>query len=254
MKPYVEFLKKEWMETVRTNKLLILTCIFLVFGIINPAAAKLMPQIMEMAMNDYGIADLGTIEITDYDSWAQFFKNVSTVLLVFLVMFSGIITTEYQKETLVQIFTKGIRPHTVFLAKLSVVLSLWTVGYWSAAAITYGYNEYFWGNDVSKHIVTALFFYYLFAIWLISVLFLLSTVVVGNINVLFGVAVIYGIDLLAGIFDKLLPYIPEKLSSCLMLLNGETVPGDYTKSVIITMGITILVVGTGYYLIDKKRI
>ena len=42
------FLRKEWMEMTRTGRLLILTVIFLLFGIMNPAIAKLTPWLMDM--------------------------------------------------------------------------------------------------------------------------------------------------------------------------------------------------------------
>ena len=48
MRALLAFLKKEWMETVRSGKLLLLIIIFTIFGIMNPAIAKLTPWLMEM--------------------------------------------------------------------------------------------------------------------------------------------------------------------------------------------------------------
>ena len=42
------FLKKEWMEAVRTGRLGILLLVFVLFGIMNPAMAKLTPWMMEL--------------------------------------------------------------------------------------------------------------------------------------------------------------------------------------------------------------
>ena len=42
------FLKKEWMEQIRNSRLLILVLLFLLFGIMNPAVAKITPWLMEM--------------------------------------------------------------------------------------------------------------------------------------------------------------------------------------------------------------
>ena len=41
------FLKKEWMEWSRTGRMLILLLVFALFGIMNPAIAKLTPWMME---------------------------------------------------------------------------------------------------------------------------------------------------------------------------------------------------------------
>ena len=42
------FLKKEWMEAVRTGRLWILLLVFALFGIMNPAIAKLTPWMLEL--------------------------------------------------------------------------------------------------------------------------------------------------------------------------------------------------------------
>lgn len=43
MKSLLAFMKKEWMEQVRSGRLLILVIIFILLGIMNPAVAKLTP-------------------------------------------------------------------------------------------------------------------------------------------------------------------------------------------------------------------
>lgn len=47
MRTLTAFLKKEWMEWLRSGKFLILLVVFVVFGIMNPAFAKLTPWLME---------------------------------------------------------------------------------------------------------------------------------------------------------------------------------------------------------------
>lgn len=51
MKTFFVFVKKECMELLRTGKLTVLLIIFILFGIMNPAIAKLTPWLME-AMAD----------------------------------------------------------------------------------------------------------------------------------------------------------------------------------------------------------
>lgn len=48
MKSLLAFMKKEWMEQVRSGRLLILVIIFILLGIMNPAVAKLTPWLLEM--------------------------------------------------------------------------------------------------------------------------------------------------------------------------------------------------------------
>ena len=47
----IAFWKKEWLEQLRSGKLIILGILFVLFGIMNPAVAKLTPWLLE-AMAD----------------------------------------------------------------------------------------------------------------------------------------------------------------------------------------------------------
>ena len=54
MKSLLAFMKKEWMEQVRSGRLLILVIIFILLGIMNPAVAKLTPWLLEMMADGKG--------------------------------------------------------------------------------------------------------------------------------------------------------------------------------------------------------
>lgn len=256
MRAFLEFIRKEWLELSRTGKLLILGVVFLIFGISNPAIAKLTPWLMEMMSED--LSELGMtvskVDVNDLHSWTQFFKNVSMILIIFLVIFSGTVTTEYQKGTLIPILTKGIRPHTIFAAKTTMVLACWTVGYWCAVGITYGYNAYFWGNVVAKYIEFTLFVYYIFGVWIITVLSLMSSILQSNIGVLLGTAVVFGVDFLGTMFPKIEDYLPGKLTVSGELLCGMAEPKDYGKSIVVTVLSSAIVLGMGTYFMEKKEV
>ena len=53
MRTAYAFLKKEWMEYYRTGKLIIIVVIFALFGLMNPAIAKLTPFLMEQLSHLY---------------------------------------------------------------------------------------------------------------------------------------------------------------------------------------------------------
>ena len=46
MSTLLAFMKKEWTENVRNSRLILLVIIFILFGIMNPAIAKLIPWLM----------------------------------------------------------------------------------------------------------------------------------------------------------------------------------------------------------------
>ena len=110
MTQLMAFTKKEWIEVFRTGKFMIITVMFLLFGVMNPAIAKLTPWMMEAYSESLEGAGL-TVTETKVDaltSWTQFYKNVPMALIVFLLMFSGILALEYQKGTLINMITKGL--------------------------------------------------------------------------------------------------------------------------------------------------
>ena len=88
MKTWNALMKKEWMEQARTGKLMILGMIFVLFGIMNPAIAKLTPWLLKTMADS--LAESGMI-VTDVtvsalDSWVQFFKNMPIALIVFVFL------------------------------------------------------------------------------------------------------------------------------------------------------------------------
>ena len=62
MKPFLAFTRKELLAQFRTGKVTILGILFVLFGIMNPAIAKLTPWLMEMMADS--LAESGMI-ITD---------------------------------------------------------------------------------------------------------------------------------------------------------------------------------------------
>ena len=87
MKTLMAFMKKEWMEQIRSSRLMILGLLFLAFGIMNPAIAKLTPWVMEMlaeSMEEAGFA-MVEVKVDAMSSWTQFYKNISTALIAFVL-------------------------------------------------------------------------------------------------------------------------------------------------------------------------
>ena len=78
MKSFLAFMKKEITEQIRSGKLTILAMLFILFGIMNPAVAKLTPWLLEVmadSMAESGMT-VTVVSITAMDSWVQFFKNI----------------------------------------------------------------------------------------------------------------------------------------------------------------------------------
>lgn len=168
MRAYWAFTKKELLESICTYKLLILGCIFLMFGFMNPVIAKITPELVKSFMPGGISIDLPSPSAAD--SWMQFFKNVPQMgLAVLAILFSGMMAGEIQKGTLVLMVTKGLSRTAVLCSKFTVAVLLWTASYAVCTGVTYGYTVYFWKMEGIDHLVAALL-----GVWLFGVLLLAS--------------------------------------------------------------------------------
>lgn len=250
------FLKKEWMELCRTGRLLILLLIFTLFGIMNPALAKLTPWLMETLSESLADAGLvtATVTVDAMTSWTQFFKNIPVGLIIFILTSSGSFTTEYQKGTLIPVITKGLSRRKIVLAKALLILAIWTAMYLLCFGITYGYNAYFWDNSITNHLFLAAALTWLFGVWIIALLIFFSVVSQSGTQVLLGVGgIAMGVYILS-MFPKLSTFLPVKLMDGMSLLQGANNPGDYYISIAIAGIIALLCMLLAVVFFDRKRL
>lgn len=256
MRQLTAFARKEFMELVRTGKLFLLLIVSVLFGIMNPAIAKLTPWMMEMMADS--LAESGmvvtAVKVDAMTSWTQFYKNIPMALVIFILMFSGILTAEYQKGTLINMLTKGMVRWKVILAKACTVLVCWSVCYWLCYGITYGYTGYFWDNSDAAHLFFAAFCMYLLGIWLISLIMLMSSFCNSTSGVLAAVGGIFAVIYLLGMVPKLTKYLPVYLSSASRLLTGEGGAADYRMAVIITVASAIALFTGAVISFNKKNL
>lgn len=255
MKQLVAFIQKEFMEIVRNSKLLICGIIFALLGIMNPAIAKLTPWIIEMYSNtsSSGIV-FQKVEVTALTSWEQFYKNMPIAFIVFVLMFSGIVASELQKGTLINIVTKGMSRWKIMISKFIMMLVLWTGVYFLSYVITYFYNAFYWDNSIAKHIFFAVFCFYLFGVWLISLIILVSAFADNSTTVSLGVGGGFIVSYLLGMVPKLQDYLPTKLMDSLILIVGQAEPGEYVPAIIIVLCLIIANLVLGIIFFNKKNL
>lgn len=236
MNALLAFTKKEWLEAARSGKLVLLTILFILFGIMNPAIAKLTPWMMEFmaeSLSETGLI-VTQIQVDALVSWTQFFKNIPIALIAFVLIYSGIFTKEYQSGTLVLVLTKGLSRSKAVLAKTAMMLAVWSFCYWLCFAVTYGYNMYFWDNGIACNLLAAVGCWWLFGVWVISLTVFFSTVFRNTAGVLAGTGGVALIAYLLGIFPLVKEYTPAKLLNAAFLLSGTAEPAMYGKAVALT--------------------
>ncbi len=250
------FIKKEYTELIRSNRLLIMGIVFVVFGIMNPAIAKITPWLME-AMAD-SMAETGLIvsqvSVDAMTSWTQFYKNVPIMMIIIFIMFSGIFTVEYQKHTLINMITKGLVRYRIVLANTIIMWATWTVGYWMCFGITYAYNAYYWDNGIVKNLLPAILCVYVLGIWIISLVTLASVIFNGNTAVVLTTGAIVIVGYVASMFASVSRYIPVALLNSQELLVGAGNVSDYACTMFVTIVWSLVNILAAIRIFNKKVI
>lgn len=256
MKQFTGYIQKEFLEITRTGKLTIMTLLSVLFGIMNPLFAKLTPwlmQIMSEQLSEAGMS-VGEVNVDAMTSWTQFYKNIPIELIIFIVIFSGILTTEYLKGTLTIVLTKGLKRWKVIVSKLITMIVMWTFCFWLCYFITYFYNSYFWSNSIASHLFFSAFCIYLFGIWICSLIILASTFLKNSYAVLVSTGVIVIISYIIGMLPQISEYLPTYLLSSSGLLTNALTINSFLYSIIIIIILTILNILVSVIFFNKKSV
>lgn len=250
------FLKKEWMELIRSGRLLLLLLLFILFGIMNPAIAMLTPWLTELMAEQLAESGLILTEVTvdAMSSWIQFYKNFPIALILFVLLYSGIFTAEYQKGTLVPVVTKGLSRRRIAAAKMILLLFTWTALHFLCYGITYGYNAYFWDNGIAEHPLLGAVYCWLFGVWVLAWMLFFSAAAETSTQVLLGTgAAVLGVYVLS-LLPKPGKMLPLKLLEGPSLLSGNTVPGDYYASIWTACGMAAVCLLLVFPCFDRKKL
>lgn len=254
MRSLFAFMKKELMEQLRSGRLMILGLLFVLFGIMNPAIAKLTPWLLE-TMND-SLAESGMtvtdVKVSAMDSWVQFYKNMPMGLIAFVLLESSIFTKEYTSGTLVLSLTKGLERYKVVISKAAVLTVLWTLGYWLCFGITYGYSAYFWDNSIAQNLIFSVICWWLFGVMVVALMVLFSTVAKSNTGVLLGTGGVVLASCLIGLLPKFSKYLPTYLTDGNALIYGLAETKTYMPSLMIAIAAGAICFAISIPIFNKK--
>lgn len=256
MKQLLAFTKKEFMESGRNGRILILGMLFLAFGIMNPAIAKLTPWLMEMVSDQ--MAETGMIltpvEVDAMASWTQYYKNMPMAVIIVVLMFGGAFATEYQKGTLVNVVTKGMVRWKIVISKLAVMLLLWTMGYFLCYGVTYVYTGYYWDNGTVSNLFPAAVLFWLGGIWILTVVALASTITGTTAMVLMFTFVAYLVSYLLSMIPKLAQFMPTHVMSVMELLTGQSESADFVWTVCVVVILCVLNIAASIFFFNRKQL
>jgi len=256
MRSLIAFIKKEFTEQLRSGRLIILGLLFVLFGIMNPAIAKLTPWLLDTMADS--LAESGMIvtdvKVSAMDSWVQFYKNIPMALIAFVLLESSIFTKEYISGTLVLSLTKGLERYRVVVSKALVLTLLWSLGYWLCFGITYGYNAYFWDNSIAQNLIFSASCWWLFSVMVIALMVLFSTVAKSNTGVLLGTGGVVLASYLLGLLPKCSKYLPTFLTDGNALIYGLAETKTYMPSLVISIATGAICFAISIPIFNKKQL
>lgn len=256
MKSLLALMRKEYREAIRTGRIMIIILLFVLFGIMSPAVAKLTPWMMEMLSDSMAESGLivTNVQVDALTSWMQFFKNIPIALTAFVLMFSDIFTKEYNSGTLSLVLTKGLSRYKVVIAKTVLLLSIWIAGYGICFTITYGFNEYFWDNSIANNLFFSVTIWWLFGIWAICLIVLFSSLLRNNTGVTLCIGGTVLLAYLLSILPKVKTYSPTLLMNTNSLLIGVEETDAYIRAIVITASLCIVCVAVSIPIINKRQL
>jgi len=255
MKVFIALLKKEYLESIRNKKLFIMFFIFLFLGILGPVTAKISPEILKSFLGEE--LAKGLQEPTFIDSWVQFFKNVTQLGFIFIaIIFSNYIVNEFSKKTLVNLVAKGLPRFQIVISKIFFASILWTVSFIIYCLIFNLYTNYIFKENVEILLaIKASIPILIFGIFLLTLECFAGFVFRNTIGALSTLVITIALQFLIGMYDKIAKFLPMFLLSDNINVIKEIVSfTDYKYSILTTILLTILMIFTSIFVLNRKEI
>jgi ABC-2 type transport system permease protein len=242
MKQLLLLLKKEITELLRTKKALVLVIVYAMFGIMNPAMAKLTPWLLAQmgdSLAEQGIT-IGAISVNALTAWTQYYKNLMMEHIVILAVFSGIFAQEYQSGTLINLLTKGVSRAKVAASKLLSALLCWSVCYWLTFLVTLAYTAYFWDNALPAGIWLGAICAYVLGVWLLTLELAFASALSSGMAALLGTGGVLVVCYLLSMLPALTRFLPLRLSDGLSLLTRALAPADFLPALLVALALSLV--------------
>ena len=141
-------LRKEFLEMVRTRRLLVALVLFVLVGLGSPLVAKGIPFLLSRIPKDQmgGVEMLLTQDPTVKDALVQYLKNFTMLPFLVVLLSMGTVAGERRREILPVVLSKPVSRRSYLLAKLVAPTVLHAGGTVLAAAGAYLYTRVLFGE------------------------------------------------------------------------------------------------------------
>lgn len=254
MNGFCAYIKKEFLEQLRSYRALIIWIVLFLFGMSSPLLAKMTPDILSH-MSVQGVV-ISLPKPVAMDAWAQFFKNISQMgIIVLMLVFAGSLSQEFSKGTLILPLSRGLSRGAVLAAKFVASAITWTTGYALAAVTACFYTQSLFGRFAEPSLFFSLFCLWLFGVFLIACLLAAGAVVPGSFGGLLTTAAFLCLLMMLNIAPKLQKINPVTIASQnAAALSSSAAAADMRSAAWVTLALTVLCLLGALAAFRKKKI
>ena len=246
MANYFTFMRKEFTESLRTKRLLVLGCVFIFFAITGALLARYMGEFFALVLpagDELGQALIDAMTDPNwYESYVQFYSNIGQIgILAVLFMYMGTVQREIRTGTASLMFSKGLGFGSFILAKFTVAVILTTVITVVSTLVTYVYTFLLFGEAGQiGNILTGSLVFSLGTLMLLSIIILCSSLtkssaVSGGLS--FGV---YFVLIISAAIPRIGRFSPQNLFSYPVAISTGHFADELTVSILLAVAITII--------------
>lgn len=252
MKGFNAFLKKEFIESVRSYKLWIILIVFGIFGIMSPLFAKITPELIKMLADDS--IQITMKDPTALDSYMQFFKNVSQMgLILFIIIFSATLSSEIKRGTLIPLLSKGLSRNAVIMSKYLIIVIIWSISLVSCFLIAYVYTILLFPQMEINNLLFSVACLWIFGCFLIALFLWGSLIISTSYGGLLISAIVLGVLMFMNMVPVIQNFNPITLmSSNVAMLDPHYIVSDIYPAIIINT-IAIILLNCMSILIFRKK-
>jgi ABC-2 type transport system permease protein len=230
--------RKEWLESLRSYRLLIVVVVLIFFGLTSPLQAKIIPQVLSAALPPG--TDISSIMPTPtvWDAIAQYIKNMSQFDLILAVLLSmGAVAQEKDKGTAAMMLVKPLPRGSFLGAKFLGLAAVFAISIAIAGIGSYYYTGLLFESiQILPWLVLNLFLF-VYVLVIVAITLFCSTTT-NSQAAAGGMAVgIVAIGFILGVIRNFGKYLPGELNSWgARLMHGATT-GSWAA-----LGITIALI------------
>jgi ABC-2 type transport system permease protein len=217
-------LRKEWMDALRSYRLLIVVVVLVLFGLTSPLVAKVLPDVLTSALPQGAEISQIIPPPTVWDAVGQYLKNMSQFGVILAVLITmGAVAQEKEKGTAAMMLVKPLPRGSFIGAKFLALGAIFAISVLIAGIGAYYYTMLLFEALNILHWLVLNVFLFIYIMVIVAVTLFCSTITRSQ-GAAAGMAVgIIAAGLIVGIIRNLGKYLPGELNSWGMrLMHGDT--------------------------------